>query len=124
MEWFHLYIDSNIEYDIDFDIESEIIAREMGFEPHPCFEAMDNKLWRASNKGNVDIVKILIVAGADIYVNENSKNLLAEYANYKFKKDRSGRQTSVPEGKDHLLDSLRYCVMEFLDKPQIKYSFR
>jgi len=80
---------------------------------------------RGVKKGSGSVLYgIQLLRTTRIYVNENSKNLLAEYANYKFKKDRSGRQTSVPEGKDHLLDSLRYCVMEFLDKPQIKYSFR
>jgi phage terminase large subunit len=67
---------------------------------------------------------IQLLRTTKLFIHENSKNLLSEYQNYKFKKDRSGRQTSVPEGKDHLLDALRYCVMEFLDKPQIKYSFR
>jgi phage terminase large subunit len=58
-----------------------------------------------------------------IYVNENSKNLISEFQNYKFKRDRQGRLTSVPEGKDHLIDPFRYIVMEFVDKPRIKYSF-
>ena len=50
-----------------FDIESEMIAREMGFEPHPCFKAMDNALWIASDDGDIDIVEILLAAGADIH---------------------------------------------------------
>jgi phage terminase large subunit len=58
-----------------------------------------------------------------IYINQTSKNLINEYSNYRYKKDRSGRTTSVPEGKDHLLDALRYCIMEFVDKPKSKYSF-
>ena len=58
-----------------------------------------------------------------IYVNEKSKNLISEFQGYKFKRDRQGRLTSVPEGKDHLLDPLRYIVMEFVDKPNVRYSF-
>ena len=58
-----------------------------------------------------------------ILVNENSKNLISEFSNYKFKKDRQGRITNIPEGKDHLIDPLRYVVMEFVDKPKNKYSF-
>jgi len=58
-----------------------------------------------------------------VFVNENSKNLISEFSNYKFKKDRQGRITNVPEGKDHLIDPLRYVVMEFVDKPKNKYSF-
>ena len=51
-----------------FDIESEMIAREMGFEPHPCFGAMDEALWQAARYGNIDIVEILLVAGADVHI--------------------------------------------------------
>jgi len=59
-----------------------------------------------------------------IYINELSSNLIQEFRGYKFKRDRSGRLTNTPEGQDHLLDALRYCVMEFVDKPKAKYSFR
>lgn len=59
-----------------------------------------------------------------IFVNELSANLITEFKGYKFKRDRSGRLTSTPEGADHLLDCLRYCVMEFVDKPKPSYSFR
>lgn len=59
-----------------------------------------------------------------IFVNELSANLITEFKGYKFKRDRSGRLTSTPEGADHLLDCLRYCVMEFVDKPKPTYSFR
>jgi phage terminase large subunit len=67
---------------------------------------------------------IQLLRTTKLFVNERSKNLLSEFSNYKYKKDRSGRTTSVPEGKDHLLDALRYSIMEFLDKPKAKYSFR
>jgi len=59
-----------------------------------------------------------------IFVNELSTNLIAEFKGYKFKRDRSGRLTSTPEGADHLIDALRYSVMEFVDKPKPTYSFR
>ena len=49
-----------------FDIESEMIAKEMGFEPHPCFAAMDEALWQAAHDGNIDIVEILLAAGANV----------------------------------------------------------
>mgnify|MGYP000583793119 CR=1 FL=1 len=58
-----------------------------------------------------------------IFVTERSTNLLNEFSNYKFKKDRSGRVTNTPIGDDHLLDALRYCVMNYLDKPKTTYSF-
>jgi phage terminase large subunit len=59
-----------------------------------------------------------------LLINELSTNLISEFKGYKFKRDRSGRLTSTPEGQDHLIDSLRYVVMEFVDKPKVKYSFR
>jgi len=59
-----------------------------------------------------------------IFVNELSTNLIQEFKTYKFKRDRSGRLTNTPEGQDHLIDSLRYTIMEFVDKPKAKYSFR
>lgn len=58
-----------------------------------------------------------------IYVNEKSRNLISEFSGYKFKRDRQGRLTNVPEGRDHLLDPLRYIIMEFVDKPNVRYSF-
>jgi len=58
-----------------------------------------------------------------IFVKETSLELITEFRNYKYKRDRSGRLTNVPEGLDHLLDGLRYVVMEFVDKPKPNYSF-
>jgi len=58
-----------------------------------------------------------------IFIKDTSTDLITEFKNYKFKRDRSGRLTNVPQGQDHLLDALRYVVMEFVDKPKIKYSF-
>jgi len=58
-----------------------------------------------------------------MFVNELSTDLINEFNGYKFKRDRSGRLTNVPQGEDHLLDGTRYIVMEFLDKPKTKYSF-
>lgn len=58
-----------------------------------------------------------------IFIKDSSTDLITEFRNYKYKRDRSGRLTNVPQGEDHLLDSVRYCVMEFIDKPKTKYSF-
>ena len=67
-------------HSIDFDIEDETIAREMGFEPHPCFEAMDKTLWKAARDGDIDIVEILIAAGADIhFLNDYALRWASEY---------------------------------------------
>lgn len=58
-----------------------------------------------------------------IFIEETSVDLINEFKNYKFKRDRSGRLTNTPEGRDHLIDALRYVVMEVVDKPKVKYSF-
>jgi len=58
-----------------------------------------------------------------ILVNQISKNLISEFQGYRFKRDRQQRLTNIPEGKDHLLDPLRYIIMEFVDKPNVRYSF-
>jgi len=51
----------------------------------------------------------------NILIKEDSENLIREWNNYKFKKDRSGNITNIPIGDDHALDALRYVVLQFLD---------
>jgi len=58
-----------------------------------------------------------------IYVHEDSLNLINEFSNYKFKKDRSGRQTSSVTGDDHALDALRYVVTEFVSENNRKGKY-
>lgn len=50
-----------------------------------------------------------------IFVKEDSENIIREFGQYRYKKDRSGRVTQQTTGEDHSLDSIRYVVMEFLD---------
>lgn len=55
----------------------------------------------------------------NIYIKETSTNIINEWNNYKFKKDRSGNLTNQMTGEDHALDCLRYIVLNFLDsKPR------
>lgn len=51
----------------------------------------------------------------NILIKDTSENLIREWNNYKFKKDRSGNITNVPTGDDHIIDALRYVVLQFLD---------
>lgn len=55
-----------------------------------------------------------------ILVHEESVDLLSEFSNYRFKKDRIGQITNNTTGKDHLLDALKYVVIQFLDRPKTK----
>lgn len=57
----------------------------------------------------------------NIHINETSTNIINEWNNYKFKRDRSGNLTNQMVGSDHALDSLRYVVLNYLDtKPKGK----
>jgi phage terminase large subunit len=58
-----------------------------------------------------------------IQIDATSTNLIDEMKNYKWFKDRSGRITSKTAGQDHLIDSMRYVVMEMSNKSKTKYSF-
>ena len=55
-----------------------------------------------------------------IFIHEDSTDLIEEFTNYKYKKDRTGTVTNQTTGKDHLLDSLKYAIIQFLDKPKSK----
>jgi len=57
-----------------------------------------------------------------IYIHKESVDLISEFSNYRFKKDRIGQITNNTTGKDHLLDSLKYVVIQFLDKPKSKVT--
>lgn len=57
-----------------------------------------------------------------IYVYEESVDLINEFSNFKFKKDRTGAITNTTTGKDHCLDALKYCIIQFIDKPKSKIT--
>jgi phage terminase large subunit len=57
-----------------------------------------------------------------IFVHRDSHNLIQEFDNYRYKKDRSGRVTNQTQGMDHLLDALRYVVAEFIDNKPKKFA--
>lgn len=57
-----------------------------------------------------------------IFIHTDSHNLIQEFDNYRYKKDRSGRITNQTTGHDHLLDALRYCVVEFIDLKPRKFT--
>lgn len=58
-----------------------------------------------------------------IFIHEDSLDLQNEFSNYRFKKDRTGKITNTPTGPDHLLDALKYTVIQFVDKPKTEYHF-
>lgn len=57
-----------------------------------------------------------------IYIHQDSVDLINEFSNYKFKKDRTGAITNTTTGKDHGIDAIKYAVVQFLDKPKSKIT--
>ena len=107
--------------EINVDKSLEIVSDS--FEPKSIEEFRRNKFKiRGVKKGDGSVLYGLQkMRTFKMFVNEKSTDLIKEFENYRYKKDRSGRVTNVPEGKDHLLDATRYVVMEFLDKPKTKF---
>lgn len=56
-----------------------------------------------------------------IFIHKDSFNLIEEFDNYRYKKDRSGRITNQTQGADHGIDSVRYVVSEFIDNTPKKF---
>lgn len=57
-----------------------------------------------------------------IFIHNESVDLISEFSNYRFKKDRIGNITNNTTGADHLLDALKYVVIQFLDRPKSKVT--
>jgi phage terminase large subunit len=78
---------------------------------------------RGCSKGaNSVLFGIQKVRQHKIYVHKDSTNLINEFDNYRYKKDRSGRVTNQTQGLDHLLDGLRYVVAEFIHNKPKKFA--
>ena len=76
------------------------------------------------------VIKNTILHGIDlikrheIYLHQDSVNLIDEFQNYKWKTDKDGRILDAAEDKhNHAIDSIRYAL-EMSNKPKTKYSFR
>ena len=89
-------------------------------------DSSEPKSIQEMNREGVSVVGVKKGAGSILYgiqkmktfnimIKEDSENLIREWNNYKFKKDRSGNITNIPIGDDHALDALRYVVLQFLD---------
>lgn len=76
------------------------------------------------------VIKNTILHGIDlikrheVFIHEDSTNLIDEFQNYKWKTDKDGRILDAPEDKwNHGIDSVRYAL-EMVDKAKPKYHFR
>jgi phage terminase large subunit len=72
---------------------------------------------RPTKKGSNSVqAGIDILKRYKLYV--NGDNFIQEIRNYKWKEDRTGKLTNIPEdGNDHLIDSFRYGTYNVLSKP-------
>ena len=106
--------------DLGVDRTADIVADSA--EPKSIQELKKNGLnVRAVNKVSV-LYGIQKLKQFKIYIHHESVDLISEFSNYRFKKDRIGNITNTTTGADHLLDALKYVVIQFIDKPKAKVS--
>lgn len=104
------------------DRQSDIVADSA--EPKSIEELNRGGLKvRGVSKGSNSVLfGIQKVRQHKIFIHEDSHNLIQEFENYRYKKDRSGRVTNQTQGMDHLLDGLRYVVAEFIHNKPKKFA--
>ena len=82
---------------------------------------------RASLKGRDSVnAGIDLLKRYKIHIYKDSVNAIQEFRNYKWKEDRSGKLTNIPEDKhNHITDAVRYATYSILSKPNFgKYAIR
>ncbi len=117
-----LYEKGLTNQDLTFLLKERDISRDDAI----VADSSEPKSIQEMNREGLNIVGVKKGAGSILYgiqkmktfnilIKDTSENLIREWNNYKFKKDRSGNITNVPIGDDHALDALRYVVLQFLD---------
>jgi phage terminase large subunit len=89
--------------------------RRMGWNIRPSLKGKD------SINAGIDLLKrykINIIA--------DSTNAIQEFRNYKWKEDRTGKLTNIPEDKhNHIIDAVRYATYSILSRPNFgKYTIQ
>jgi len=82
---------------------------------------------RASLKGRDSVnAGIDLLKRYKIHIHKDSVNAIQEFRNYKWKEDRTGKLTNIPEDKhNHITDAVRYATYSILSKPNFgKYAIR
>jgi len=87
--------------------------RKMGHNIFPSIKGKD------SINAGIDLLKRY-----KIHILNTSTNTISEFRNYKWKEDKSGLLTNIPDGKnDHTIDSCRYAAYSILSRPNFgKYA--
>ena len=89
--------------------------RRMGWNIRPSLKGKD------SVNAGIDLLKRY-----KLFIHKDSKNAIQEFRNYKWKEDRTGKLTNIPEDKhNHITDAVRYATYSILSKPNFgKYAIR
>lgn len=89
--------------------------RRMGWNIKPSLKGRD------SVNAGIDLLKRY-----KIHITADSKNMIQEFRNYKWKEDKNKRVLNQPEDKsNHTTDALRYATYSLLSKPNFgKYVIR
>ena len=94
------------------------LIRELRTMGHNIFPSMKGK---DSINAGIDLLKRY-----KIHILSSSNNAIQEFRNYKWREDKSGRLTNVPEDKhNHIIDPTRYATYSILSRPNFgKYTIQ
>ncbi len=77
-----------------------------------------HKVMKSYKGANSVLAGIDLLKRYKLHVTKDSENMIKEFRNYKWKEDRAGRITNVPEDlHNHTLDAARYSCYSILSKP-------
>jgi phage terminase large subunit len=89
--------------------------RRMGWNIRPSIKGRD------SINAGIDLLKRY-----KLFITKDSNNAIQEFRNYKWKEDKTGKLTNIPEDKNnHIIDATRYAAYSVLSKPNFgKYAIQ
>jgi phage terminase large subunit len=89
--------------------------RRMGWNIRPSLKGKD------SINAGIDLLKRY-----KINITTDSTNAIQEFRNYKWREDRTGKLTNIPEDKhNHIIDAVRYATYSILSRPNFgKYTIQ
>ena len=89
--------------------------RRMGWNIRPSLKGRD------SVNAGIDLLKRY-----KINIVSDSNNAIQEFRNYKWKEDKTGKLTNIPEDKhNHIIDAVRYATYSILSRPNFgKYAIQ
>jgi len=77
-----------------------------------------HKVMKSYKGANSVLAGIDLLKRYKLHVTKDSENMIKEFRSYKWKEDRAGRITNVPEDlHNHTLDAARYSCYSILSKP-------